>query len=769
MKSPAVQIVLCLSLLSGTVAMSSVEGLEPGRFRRGDANLDSQVNIADPLAILSRLFSAMRVPSCPDALDVDDSGTIDVRDPVWLLRWLLVGGSEPSAPGPFHCGVDPSPDFLLECRSSGPECATESSSDLQNREFDMRSDAPTAAGTDRSEGIVVSALAPREVESRDAPVLYTVTGDGFRPDDRVRVFYPTERDLVKEIIPRKVSADQILFKADLVWFQGLDRWTGKEPTRPGADAGAPGFYVKVIGQDGGVSKTLFAGIKRFPLRLANAWIGEDLLIAPVDQLLGIELEWRSWNEPVEVSAMAFAAPPEEEITVPTRYVLAHIPGIEVASATLQSSDDLVSLPVAVSGDVKPGHYRLQVQVKAIGGPLAGATLAARAVKVHVARPDDGIREGKGPNDPPVEVVERKALQSPNTQPAPPPYDRWDLPGPPMTHIDLHYAGPINYGGGSLYRFKYPKRATGYAIETRRRPTDDWHVYEIIDPSVYTEGWIDYPWLGVLQENCYLSVRIRAWNYYAELICWSNGATKEVTQGFIPRNKVHWVQLTDVSDDHLKFKFWAEVWGAAPDFQVTVIANSNWVLSYTYENPPLGVGEYNLTVPWSEAINGPYLGATHCLTVGVSNECGGGGSSPEVCFTYQGANTSIPGGNNNNPPPPLPKPDLGFVSGIWVDWDSGNGPQTWPAPGQPLEVTWTFGNFGGQSTGGFSDNFIVDGVPWLDPWPSFAPNDVFQAVVEYPWGFSAGSHMLEEYLDWYNQVNEITNLNNYHSYGLQVGW
>ena len=47
---------------------------------------------------------------CKDALDTDDSGTIDINDPILSLTFQFLGGVTIPAPGPTTCGPDPSHD-----------------------------------------------------------------------------------------------------------------------------------------------------------------------------------------------------------------------------------------------------------------------------------------------------------------------------------------------------------------------------------------------------------------------------------------------------------------------------------------------------------------------------------------------------------------------------------------------------------------------------------------------------------------------------------
>ena len=54
---------------------------------------------------------------CEDAADVDDSGVVDISDPIYNLTFQFVGGVDPPpAPGQDACGVDPSDDKLT-CES----------------------------------------------------------------------------------------------------------------------------------------------------------------------------------------------------------------------------------------------------------------------------------------------------------------------------------------------------------------------------------------------------------------------------------------------------------------------------------------------------------------------------------------------------------------------------------------------------------------------------------------------------------------------------
>ncbi len=74
-------------------------------FRRGDANADGTVNVADPNFILNFLFQNGPPPPCREAADANGSGSVDIADPTFLLGWLFQNtGVPPPAPGPSQCG-----------------------------------------------------------------------------------------------------------------------------------------------------------------------------------------------------------------------------------------------------------------------------------------------------------------------------------------------------------------------------------------------------------------------------------------------------------------------------------------------------------------------------------------------------------------------------------------------------------------------------------------------------------------------------------------
>jgi hypothetical protein len=88
----------------------SVTVSAPGPFIRGDVNGDDEVDLSDAVRILIGLFAGVPL-SCPDAADIDDTGNVDLADPIGILSFLFLAA--PSPPPPFPgCGADPTPDDL---------------------------------------------------------------------------------------------------------------------------------------------------------------------------------------------------------------------------------------------------------------------------------------------------------------------------------------------------------------------------------------------------------------------------------------------------------------------------------------------------------------------------------------------------------------------------------------------------------------------------------------------------------------------------------
>ncbi|MBN1420377.1 MAG: DNRLRE domain-containing protein [Planctomycetes bacterium] len=89
-------------------------------FKRGDANTDGFVDIADGMTILLYAFASGPTPSCLDAADTDDDGAVNgVTDAIYLFNYLFSSGAALPAPGTV-CGLDGTPADGLGCDAYPP-------------------------------------------------------------------------------------------------------------------------------------------------------------------------------------------------------------------------------------------------------------------------------------------------------------------------------------------------------------------------------------------------------------------------------------------------------------------------------------------------------------------------------------------------------------------------------------------------------------------------------------------------------------------------
>ena len=87
-------------------------------FRRGDANGDGAVNMADAMTMCAQFFRGASVP-CQDAIDVNDDGRLTQADILFLLGYLFCGTEAPRSPGPHLTWYDPTQDGL-DCETGTP-------------------------------------------------------------------------------------------------------------------------------------------------------------------------------------------------------------------------------------------------------------------------------------------------------------------------------------------------------------------------------------------------------------------------------------------------------------------------------------------------------------------------------------------------------------------------------------------------------------------------------------------------------------------------
>ena len=105
------------TLLLLGIALIMTGGVVSGQnFKRGDANVDGYVDIADGDFLLNSLFvPGSPFPTCQDAADADNSGALNITDGIYIYNFLFLGGPAPPAPGALACGPDTVGDSLAAC------------------------------------------------------------------------------------------------------------------------------------------------------------------------------------------------------------------------------------------------------------------------------------------------------------------------------------------------------------------------------------------------------------------------------------------------------------------------------------------------------------------------------------------------------------------------------------------------------------------------------------------------------------------------------
>jgi PKD repeat protein len=99
-----------------------IEGATPLRFRRGDCNDDTRVDISDASCVLNWLFLGTASPGCAAAVDANGDGRTDIADATYLLNHLFLGGAAPAAPYP-DCGIGAAAgDAALGCLTPPEAC-----------------------------------------------------------------------------------------------------------------------------------------------------------------------------------------------------------------------------------------------------------------------------------------------------------------------------------------------------------------------------------------------------------------------------------------------------------------------------------------------------------------------------------------------------------------------------------------------------------------------------------------------------------------------
>lgn len=88
------------------------ENPPPPTFIRGDCNSDGVVDFTDAIVNLMFQFTGEFTPNCINACDFDDNGKLEITEPLEIMSFLIYGQFTFYPPGPFECGIDPSPNVV---------------------------------------------------------------------------------------------------------------------------------------------------------------------------------------------------------------------------------------------------------------------------------------------------------------------------------------------------------------------------------------------------------------------------------------------------------------------------------------------------------------------------------------------------------------------------------------------------------------------------------------------------------------------------------
>ena len=217
---------LCAFLIAflGLSSFASAQFDACRNFRRGDANSDGGVDLADGVFTLNHLFAGGVEPACADAADADDSGGLELTDAVYTFQWLFVGGAEPPAPGAFACGFDRTVD-ALGCDSSPPCDPVPVDNDFRGFGTFQFVSQPGLGFCPQIPG-VLSATILRVDDEYVATVTLVVEEDA-PPEECLPGIFEAECAVARELEPRALTADEVDRMIEL--FASVETYIEQEP------------------------------------------------------------------------------------------------------------------------------------------------------------------------------------------------------------------------------------------------------------------------------------------------------------------------------------------------------------------------------------------------------------------------------------------------------------------------------------------------------------------------------------------------------------
>lgn len=92
------------------------------RFLRGDCNGDANIDLADAVCTLGRLFAGGDVPRCLAAANTNGDEAVNVADAIHTLNFLFAAGAPPAAPYPSCAASRLAGDRAVGCENPPADC-----------------------------------------------------------------------------------------------------------------------------------------------------------------------------------------------------------------------------------------------------------------------------------------------------------------------------------------------------------------------------------------------------------------------------------------------------------------------------------------------------------------------------------------------------------------------------------------------------------------------------------------------------------------------
>lgn len=92
---------ICIALTA--VSQAVVVDTDEGALMRGDVNDSGSINNTDVVYLSNYLYGGGPPPPCHAQADVNDSGSINNTDIIYLSNYLYSGGPAPPGPNGDYC------------------------------------------------------------------------------------------------------------------------------------------------------------------------------------------------------------------------------------------------------------------------------------------------------------------------------------------------------------------------------------------------------------------------------------------------------------------------------------------------------------------------------------------------------------------------------------------------------------------------------------------------------------------------------------------